>query len=58
MYFLILKEILIQISLKFVLKGPIDSKSAKIMLMTWHQANTWTSDDLNGFYIRHQASRS
>ena len=29
--------ILIKISLKFVLNGPIDNKSALVQIMAWHQ---------------------
>ena len=29
--------ILIQISLKFVLKGPIDNKAALVQVMAWHR---------------------
>ena len=38
----------IQISLKFVPKGPIDSKSALIPIMAWRRTATinWTNPDL------------
>ena len=44
-----LKSILIQISLKYVSKGPIDNKSVLVQVMAWHQirwqAIIWTSAD-------------
>ena len=38
-----------QISLKFVLRSPIDNKPALVQVMTWRnrqQAITWNNDDL------------
>ena len=34
-------RILIQISLKFVLKSPIDNKSALVQVMAWHRTGYW-----------------
>ena len=36
-------QILIQISLKFVLKGPINKITALVQIMAWGQAITWTN---------------
>ena len=44
---------IIQISLKFVPKGPIDNKPALVQIMAWHwtQAIIWTNDRLGNWRI-------
>ena len=51
----------IEISLKFVSKGPFDNIPALVQIMVWHRPGDWqaiTLTEITDSYMRHSASIS